>query len=178
VGQKDGVIMIKITAATKRLALSLGLVTLFGAALAAADSPFIGTWKMNSEKSTFAVGAPRLLFATMKIENTANGLRTTVSEADGDGRANDHASVSAWDGTWTDVISSPSVDKTSVKKIDDHTITVAATKDGKEVYTDRRTVSADGKTITILRSGTTSDGMKYQNTITFDRAVPQSDSGD
>src|SRR4051812_757161 len=154
--------------------LSVAMVAIFAGSLIAADSPFVGLWKLNAAKSTFAPGSPKLLFATVKIEPTQKGLRISASDADGDGRAADLTTDSPLDGTPSPVIGSPTIDTTSLKRVDDHTIIGPSSKDGKVIYTDRRVVSADGSTLTIQREGTTTDGTKYQNTIIFERAQPSS----
>jgi hypothetical protein len=43
-------------------------------------------------------------------------------------------------------------------------------KYGKLVYTDKRVVSADGKTLTVTRKGTTPEGKKYESTIVLVRS--------
>jgi hypothetical protein len=149
--------------------LAGGIFGLFAVSLVAADSPFVGLWKLDAVKSTFATGAPKLLFATMKIEPTQKGLRISASDADGNGRAADLRTDSPLDGTASPVVGSPNVDSTSLKRVDDHTITGPSFKDGKLMYTDRRVVSADGNTLTIQRDGTTPEGIKYQNTLIFER---------
>ena len=42
-------------------------------------------------------------------------------------------------------------------------------KGGRVVYRDRRTVSEDGKTLTISRTGTDSQGKAYRGTMVFDK---------
>lgn len=147
----------------KLLALNLIVLTLF-----AADSPFVGTWKLDVDQSTFPPG-PSPLFATVQIEFSGKGLKTTANNADGHGVVTDLTFDSPLDGTSSPVIGSPAIDMTSLKRLDDHTITATAMRDGKVVYTDRRVVSADGKTMTINRQGTTPDGKKYRSTMILER---------
>jgi hypothetical protein len=147
----------------KLLALNLIVLTLF-----AADSPFVGTWKLDVDRSTLPPG-PGLLFATVQIEFSGKGLKTTANNADGHGVVTDLSFDSPLDGTPSPVIGSPAIDMTSLRRLDDHTITATATKDAKPVYTDRRVVSADGKTMTITREGTTPDGKKYRSTMILGR---------
>jgi hypothetical protein len=143
--------------------LSLVALTLF-----AADSTFVGTWKLNVDRSKFEPG-PGMLFATVVIESSGKGLKTTASNADGKGVASDLTFDSPLDGTPSPVTGSPVMDMISLQRLDDHTIAATATKEGKSVYSDRRVVSADGQTLTITRDGATPDGKKYRSTIILER---------
>ena len=71
--------MIRISKPMKTLILiALGALTL---ALLAAVDPFVGTWKLNTYKSKFPAGVPRLFFATMQIESAGTGLKSSASGA-------------------------------------------------------------------------------------------------
>jgi hypothetical protein len=61
------------------------------------------------------------------------------------------------------------VDTVSMKRVDTNTIVVTGTRSGKLVYTDKRAVSADGKTMTVVRDGTTPDGKSYESIIVLER---------
>jgi hypothetical protein len=152
----------------KLLKLSSLSLVLMALPLFAADSAFVGTWKLNVDRSKFEPG-PAMLFATVLIESSGKGLKTTASNADGKGVASDLMFDSPLDGTSSPVSGSPVMDMISLQRMDDHTIAATATKEGKLVYADRRVVSADGQTLTITRDGTTPDGKKYRSTIILER---------
>jgi hypothetical protein len=65
--------------------------------------------------------------------------------------------------------SESAVDTITLKRIDPNIIMATGTKNGKVVYSDRRVVSADGKTMTVVRDGTTPKGKKYASTLVLDR---------
>jgi hypothetical protein len=67
------------------------------------------------------------------------------------------------------VTGSAAIDELSLKRVNDHTIDATGKKNGKVVYTDKRTVSKDGKTFTISRTGTSPDGNAIHATIVFDK---------
>jgi hypothetical protein len=61
------------------------------------------------------------------------------------------------------------VDTITLKRVDPNIIMATGAKNGKPVYSDRRVVSADGKTMTVVRDGTTREGKKYESTIVLER---------
>jgi len=143
--------------------------------LAAAD-PFVGTWKLNPSRSNFAPGAPRFILGAIQIESAGNGLKSTASGADGKGIVSDFTFSCQLDGTPCKVTpatmplrSASAVDTITLKRIDPTFMMATGTRNGKLVYSDRRVVSADGKTMTVIRDGTTPEGKKYESTIVLDR---------
>jgi len=144
-------------------------IVIFAVASFAAESPFVGTWKVNVAKSKFTPGGPSLKSATVKTEADGAGLKSTVEAVDGNDRPINYVATTPLDGKPGTVTGSATVDSMSAKRVNDHTMTVTATKDGKTVYTDRRTVSKDGKTLTVRRSGVLPDGKKYESTIVAEK---------
>jgi len=155
----------------RRVFLFLVAVTV----LFAATDPFVGTWKMDTDRSKFTRGDPSFMFATLLIESAGGGLKSTASAADGDGLATDFTFNCALDGTPCRTIAatamrgSSAVDTILLKREDDHTIIATGTNNGKLVYTDRRVVSSDDKTLTVHRAGRTPDGRMYESTIVLSR---------
>ena len=143
--------------------------------LFAATDPFVGTWKLNTHRSKFPPGAPGFFFATVLIETSGAGLKSTASGADGEGIASSFTFSCPIDGTPCNVASSSplrndsAVDTISLERVDPNTIIATGARKGKQVYFDRRTVSADGKTMTVVREGTTPAGKKYETTIVLER---------
>ena len=144
--------------------------------LLAATDPFVGTWKLNTKRSKFAPGAPSFILGAIQIESAGNGLKSTASGADGQGISSDFTFSCQLDGTPCTVTpatipmrSISAVDTITLKRIDPNIIMATGTKNGKPVYSDRRAVSADGKTMTVVRDGTTPVGKKYESTIVLER---------
>jgi len=143
--------------------------------LIAATDPFVGTWKLNTDRSKFPPGAPGFFFATMRIESAGAGLKSTASAADGEGIATSFTFSCQIDGTPCNVASSSplrsdsAVDTIRLKRVDPNTIIAMGERKGKQVYSDRRVVSANGKTMTVVRDGITPEGRKYETTIVLER---------
>jgi len=142
---------------------------LLGALVLAADSPFVGTWKYNPQKSKIAPGSPALKTATVQIEADGNTLKATVDGVDASGNPVKYSVQSALDGTPGTITGSPTSDTTETRQVNDHTIDAVVKKDGKLVYNDHRVVSKNGKTMTVTRTGMTADGKKYTNMLVLDK---------
>lgn len=143
--------------------------------LSAGADPFVGIWKLDPHMSKFTPGDPSLMVATMQIESTGKGLKSTVSGADGEGLANNMTFNCTLDGTPCKVKASvpmrgaAAVDTISLQRVDDHTIRATGLKNGNLVYSDQRVVSANGETMTVIRKGTTPEGRKYQSKVVLAR---------
>ena len=154
----------------------IGVLCLVFFHLDAAADPFVGTWKLDSRKSSFKRGDPSFMVAVVQIESTANGLKSTATAANGEGLASDFTFSCSLDGTPCKVVSalpmrgSTAIDTISLRRINDHTIEATATKVSKLVYTDQRIVSDDNETMTVSRKGVTPEGRKYESTIVLHRS--------
>lgn len=136
-------------------------------ALLAADSPFVGSWKMNPEKSK--VGESGIGQTAVQVEAIPNGLKSTISGVNAKGDPTNFSYEATFDGKPGAVTGYPNVDTVSLHQVNPHSIKATGTKGDKLVYTDHRTVSKDGKTMTIERDAVTPEGKKYHATLVFDR---------
>ena len=136
--------------------------------LFAADSPFIGTWKLDAAKSKLE-GSGIGPSATARYETADNGLKVSVEATDPKGQPLNFSYQASLDGKGGTVTGNPNQDTISIRRVNAHTLTATGKKDGKVTWTDRRVVSADGKTMTITRNGTDPQGKKYHATAVFEK---------
>jgi hypothetical protein len=106
--------------------------------------------------------------ATIHIEPDGAGLKVSV-EATLQGQPNNYAYQATLDDKPIKVSGNPAFDEVSTQRINDHTYSARGRKAGTVVFVDRRTVSRDGKTMTISRVGTNPEGKSFTATIVFDR---------
>ena len=142
-------------------------ICLLAVGLFAAENPFAGTWKVNGAKSKLAgsgIGS-----GGVRVESDGKTYKASVDNTDEKGQPVKFDYEASLDGKPSKVTGSPTMDEISLKRVNAHTIDATGKKDGKVVYTDKRTVSPDGKTYTISRAGTGADGKKYHATIVFDK---------
>lgn len=142
---------------------------LLGANLAQAADPIVGTWTLNVSKSEFASPAPTS--ETRTYSESADGrISLTAKTVGADGRETSETSSFKLDGKEypykSDTIDADSV---SERRISSHVTAWRLKKNGKVVETGRRTVSRDGRTLTMIQRGTNLRGEKFTDVAVFDR---------
>lgn len=136
--------------------------------LSAADNPAIGAWKLNVTKSKYSPG-PAPTSATMKYEETADGIRRTGESIDAQGKPSSFEYTAKFDGKDYPLKGSEVYDAISMKRINDHTSEATLKKSGKVVTNARRVVSKDGKTLTLTTIGTNAKGEKFKNVAVYEK---------
>jgi hypothetical protein len=149
-----------------KLASILGTLAM-AISLCAAD-PTIGTWKLNLAKSKYTPGPPPKS-ATITYEETADGIKRTGESIDAEGKATSFTYTAKYDGKEYPVSGSDLYDTIALKRINDDTIEATLKKSGKVGSTARRTVSKDGKTMTLTISGTNTKGEKVHNVAVYEK---------
>ncbi len=133
----------------------------------AAPDPVIGTWQLNVSKSTYTPG-PAPKSQTRTYSQSAQGIAVTIKTVGADGKETTVQSTYQLDGkdypvTGTDY------DSLSAKQVDSNTANFTLKKAGKAVGTIRRTVSKDGKTLTLKSKRTTPKAEKSESVTVFDK---------
>jgi hypothetical protein len=132
-----------------------------------ADDAFMGTWKLNEQKSKLSPGSPKN--STVVYEASGDSVKVTIDGTGADGAATHDEWTGKFDGKDYPVTGDPNSDTRSYKKIDDHTLAVTLKKGGKVTTSVRIVVSADGKTRTVTTHGTDSKGNKIGGTAVYDK---------
>jgi len=152
----------------KRILILLTLAALFvGVTVCLADSPQMGTWKLNEAKSKFSPGAPKN--TTVVYEAAGDSVKVTVDGVDGEGKPSHNEWTGKFDGKFYAVTGDPTSDMRSYRKINDNTLSLTAKKGDKVTLTGRIVVSATGKTRTVTTTGTDSTGKKVTNKAVYDK---------
>jgi hypothetical protein len=125
----------------------LVMVLVTSLALFAADSPFTGTWKLNTAKSKLP--PPGLKSATAVINADDNGLKFADDVITADGQQVKVSYEAKFDGKDYPVTGDPSTDTVSYERVNTNTLKGTVKKDGKVAGTFTVTVSKDGKVSTI-----------------------------
>jgi hypothetical protein len=148
----------------KHLALSLALCF---AGTALAQSPQMGTWKLNEAKSKIPAGVQKNTTVTYTMDG--DNIKVTTDGVDGSGKPMQTSWTGKFDGKDYPLTGDPGADMRMYTKINDHTLTLTNKKDGKAVVTGRIVVSADGKSRTLKSTVTDSAGKKVTNTAAYDK---------
>lgn len=148
------------------LALGLAVSTL---AQHESQNAAIGTWKQSLGKSKYSPGPVPTIPTTVKIESEEGGEKLSVDGVGADGKATSYAYTVKYDGTPTPVTGSPYGDMVAFKKKNDREVAQTYTRNGKVSRTSMRTVSKDGRTMTIVSKGTTANGQQYNNVSVLEK---------
>jgi hypothetical protein len=131
-----------------------------------AADPFVGTWKINIEKSKLSDPA-RWKGTVAIMEPTAGGLRNTFERPMPDGQIRRTSSVLFY-GKDTPAEGSPG-DTTITERIDSFHLRVIYKTNGKQTSVLESTVSPDGKTITDTHKGTGRSGKPLDEIRVYDK---------
>ena len=152
----------------KRIVVLFSLAVLFvGVTVCLADSPHMGTWKLNEAKSKFSPGATKN--NTVVYEAAGDSVKVTVDGVDGNGNAIHSEWTGKFDGKLYPVTGDPTSDMRSYRKINNRTLALTNKKDGKVTLTGRIVVSANGKTRTVTTNGKDSKGKRVSTWAVYDK---------
>jgi hypothetical protein len=127
-----------------------------------------GTWKLNAAKSKFSPGpAPKSM--TLTYTAAADAVKIVVQQVTADGATQKWEMTPKFDGKDYPVTGNPEADMIALGKVDGLKSQSTFKKGGKTVGENVRTLSADGKTLTIEMKGTDSQGRAVHNIQVFER---------
>ena len=138
-----------------------------GTALSFAQSPQMGTWKLDEAKSKIPAGFVK----NSTVVYTADGdnVKVTTDGTGGDGKPEHTDWTGKFDGKEYPLTGDPTADSRSYKMINEHTLDLANMKSGKVISSGRVVVSANGKTRTLHVTGTDSSGKKVSSVSMYDK---------
>jgi hypothetical protein len=151
------------------LAAALAVVFLPQAAAAQVYEPWLGTWILNVEKSTYSPGPPPYKRSMFAIERRQDGVRVTyemvrprggVIHMEWDGR---------FDGREYPVQGLEQHVTYTYNRIDDRTYDIIAKMDGRVAASSRTALSADGRTITTITVGRDAQGRDATTTTVYQK---------
>jgi hypothetical protein len=131
--------------------LSMAALLLAALAVAQTKDPFVGTWELDSDNSTFDPG-PGPTDRTMKFEITAAGFRHQTLTPTLFAGTNIIDYTARFDGKDYEILGS-GLDTISLKRVDASTIERTGKESGKISETCTLKISADGKTMTVTTKG-------------------------
>jgi hypothetical protein len=133
------------------------------------DDPVIGRWVLDRAKSEFSGAVPekRITIFELTPDDRIRHITETVI-ANG---STDRVEYTAKYDEKDNPISNSFLSTVSVKRVDARTTERKGRIKGEVVETSTRTVSADGRSLTITTKGT-NDGDEYSSTQVFTRDLP------
>ena len=153
----------------KRTAILFTLAVLFvgGVNVCFAQSPHMGTWKLNEAKSKFGPGATKN--NTVVYEAAGDSVKVTVDGTDGAGNPSHSEWTGKFDGKYYPVTGDPASDMRAYRRINNHVMALTGKKDGKINLTGRIVVSANGRTRTVTTTGANSKGKRVSSRAVYDK---------
>jgi hypothetical protein len=150
--------------------MSLAAMAALGLAVAIAGGadPVIGTWQLDTAKSTFASG-PALTSQTRTYTQSGPSISLVMKTVTADGKEGTTKTTYQLDGKDYPVMGNADYDSLTAKQVDGNTAEFILKKDGKKVGTTTRTISADGKTLTSKMNVMSASGEKTSDTLVFHR---------
>ena len=153
------------------LLTALALSAVVSAPLMAQESPFVGSWKFNAEKSKFTgVPMPKSLDRTVEAEG--KGAKYTYKGTNGEGKPIDYSFSTKYDGKASPLTGTGmprGADSVTMKRVNARKTATVLSKAGKEIGKSTAEVSEDGKVTTIKGTGKTADGKEFSTTSVFDK---------
>ena len=150
------------------LALSAARPLADGQPTSPPDERVFGTWQLNAAKSTFSPGPPYRNQIRV-YERNEKGVKATITTTYGDGHSARVEYVADYDSLEYPVTGSPDYDSISLKRVDAFTAEAVLKHAGKEFATARRTISEDGKSMTIVFQVNLIAGSRVNNMMVYEK---------
>jgi hypothetical protein len=147
--------------------IKLALVLLASAAMLVAADPYVGTWKLNPDKTKYKTGMPAKE-QTVDFSEEGSDLHVRIKGTSSDGKPiSSHFTLPSGGGTGKIIEST--YEGVASKNISATQRETSYTKGGKVVYTVKSKLMADGKTMTVAVKGTNPLGQKVEGTNFYEK---------
>jgi hypothetical protein len=152
------------------VAAACAALLITGATSAQSKDPVIGKWNLNVAKSKFSPGpAPKSAVIVFSASG-ADGVKAVFDGVAGTGDKVHWDYTAMHDGKDHPMTGNADGDMISLKRINANSVETTYKLKGKATLVNVRTVSADGKTMTVTTKGTNAQGQKVDNTLLFEKS--------
>lgn len=142
-------------------------VCFIGIGVCFAQNPLMGTWKLNEAKSKLAPGAPKN--NTVVYEAVGDSVKVTIDGTDGAGNPTHSEWTGKLDGKSYPVTGDPTSDSRSVERRTTHKYGFTAKKGDKVTISGTIILSVNGKSRTVISTGTDAQGKKIKSEAVYDK---------
>ena len=150
-----------------RLLLLTAALCFAGTALSFAQSPQMGTWKLDEAKSKIPAGTVKN--STVIYAADGDNVKVTTDGIGGDGKPMHTEWTGKFDGKDYPITGDRTVDSRSYKTINERTLEITNKKSGQVTSSGKIEVSKDGKTRTLHLTGTDPSGKKVSGVSMYDK---------
>jgi hypothetical protein len=160
--------MLKRTGSAVAIVAGLSLVFV-GSLAAQVPSSWLGTWKLNVAKSKYDPGPGQRSNISRWEAVPGGGLKIVGDAVDAAGKSTHTQVVTMFDGKEAELKGADVPTTRVYTKIDDRTYEFVTRINGKVTTTSRGTMSPDGKTRTLVTTGTNAEGKPVKNSAVYER---------
>ena len=150
-----------------RMLLLTAALCFAGTALSFAQSPQMGTWKLDEAKSKIPAGMVKN--STVIYAADGDNVKVTTDGTGSDGKPMHTEWTGKFDGKEYPLTGDPTADSRSYKTVNEHELEIASKKSGKETNKGKVVVSKDGKTRTLHLTANDSSGKKVSGVSMYDK---------
>ncbi len=130
--------------------------------------PLVGTWELNVAKSKYTPGpAPKSETRTYVV--AGQDIKASSEGVDGTGKPTAASWTVNYDGKDHPETGNPNADTLSLKRVNAFSAKFTQKRAGKVVITGTRTISPDGKVMTITSEGTNALGQTINDVEVFEK---------
>jgi len=130
--------------------------------------PLVGTWELNVAKSKYTPGpAPKSETRTYVV--AGQDIKASLKGVDGSGKPTAASWTVNYDGQDRPQTGNPNADTLSLKRVNASSAEFTQKRAAKVVITGTRTVSSDGKVMTITSKGTDARGQTINDEEVFEK---------
>jgi hypothetical protein len=131
--------------------------------------PLVGTWELNVAKSKYTPGpAPKSETRTYVVA-VGPDIEASSKGVDGTGKPTTASWTVNYDGKDHPETGNPNADTLSLKRVNAFSAEFTQKRAGKVVITGTRTISSDGKVMTITSKGTNARGQTINDVEVFEK---------
>jgi hypothetical protein len=147
----------------------MGAILMAATTMTIAEDPLFGTGQLNLAKSKFSPGpAPKSMTRTY-AEAAQDSISLTINTTSAEGKTATATYTYKNDSKPYPVSGSQDADMVSVTRIDALTANFKQMRGGTTIATGVRTLSKDGKILTVAQQGSHASGAPFDDVMVYDR---------
>ena len=149
--------------------LSLAVAIAMPQAGFAQANPRMGDWKLNLAKSTYSPGAPVPRSSTFNFEMEGQNLKNTVEGIDAEGKPTKAVFIHIYDGKPYPTAGGVGFDSSAYTRVDANVVKFTRMNAGKVIQSGFHVLSSDGKTFTVVTTGTGPNGREINTFAVYEK---------
>jgi hypothetical protein len=151
-------------------AVAIVVAAAYALSIAAQGDPFAGTWTLNVAKSKYDPGPPPKS-GSVTFASKGASITATITGVSATGENLKFGYTAMIDGKDHPLTGSADGDTITLRQVSPTSVETTYKLKGKVTLVNVRSVSADGKTLTVTTKGTNAAGQKINNVQIFEKKM-------